>query len=135
MLALLALSAILIGWALFTGRLFSAHLPPLLFALGAAFITIRGHPIIGLAGIALAAAWFQGLRMRLAQNARKGEISVDHACQLLGVSTRDDADTVRAAHRALIAQNHPDKGGKDARAAELNQARDLLLTNLSKPKG
>jgi hypothetical protein len=127
MSALLALSAILIGWALFTRRLRSVHLPPLLFALGAGFIAIRGHPIIGLAGIALAAAWFQGMRMRLAHNVRKGEISVERACVLLGVSRRDNADTIRAAHRALIAQNHPDKGGQDTRAAELNQARDLLL--------
>lgn len=132
---MLALVAVFIGWAMYTGRLQRIYLPPLLFALGAAFIAIRGHPIIGLSGIALAAAWFQGMRMRLARKAHKSEISVDRACLLLGVSARDNADTIRAAHRALMTQNHPDKGGKDARAAELNQARDLLLTNLSKPKG
>ena len=124
---MLALAAIFIGWALYTGRLQRLYLPPLLFALGAAFIAIRGHPIIGLSGIALAAAWFQGMRMRLASNARKSEITVERACMLLGVSARDNADTIRAAHRALIAQNHPDKGGKNASAAELNRARDLLL--------
>ncbi len=124
---ILALVAILIGWALFAGHLRRVYLPPLLFALGAAFMAIRGHPIIGLSGIALAAAWFQGMRMRLASKMRKSEITVERACLLLGVSAHDNANTIRAAHRALIAQNHPDKGGKNASAAELNQARDLLL--------
>ena len=33
----------------------------------------------------------------------------------------------RAAHRRLIASVHPDKGGTEALAAQINAARDLLL--------
>jgi curved DNA-binding protein CbpA len=35
----------------------------------------------------------------------------------------------------LIAQNHPDRGGSDERASELNKARDLLLDDLARKSG
>ncbi|OJV33733.1 MULTISPECIES: J domain-containing protein [unclassified Sphingomonas] len=46
---------------------------------------------------------------------------------LLGVGPRADAEAIRAAHRRLMAEAHPDHGGSDNRARELNAARDLLL--------
>ena len=57
--------------------------------------------------------------------------AVDDARFLLGVSRFDNAERIRERYRALIAQNHPDTGGNDARAAELNKARDLLLEDLN----
>ena len=38
---------------------------------------------------------------------------------------------IRAAHRRLMRQAHPDHGGDSRRAARLNQARDLLLKSSS----
>ena len=41
------------------------------------------------------------------------------------------AAAIRAAHRRLIASVHPDKGGTEALAAQINAARDLLLADLA----
>ena len=49
------------------------------------------------------------------------------ARRLLGVDRSADASTIRAAHRRLIADAHPDRGGTAEEARALNAARDLLL--------
>ena len=49
------------------------------------------------------------------------------AADLLGVPADADRETVLAAHRRLIARNHPDTGGSAGLAARINAARDLLL--------
>jgi hypothetical protein len=54
--------------------------------------------------------------------------SLEEAAALLGVSLDASADDIRAAHRRLIAQLHPDKGGTDYLAAKINEARDLMLS-------
>ncbi len=54
-------------------------------------------------------------------------LSLDEAMAILGVSQDANADDIKAAHKRLIAQTHPDKGGTDYLAAKINDARDLLL--------
>ena len=49
------------------------------------------------------------------------------ARDLLGLAPDADRAAILAAHRRLIARNHPDSGGTEALAARLNAARDLLL--------
>ena len=49
------------------------------------------------------------------------------ACRVLGVAPDADADTVRAAHRRLVSEIHPDRGGSTERTRRVNAARDLLL--------
>lgn len=51
----------------------------------------------------------------------------DEAAKLLGVAPDADAATVHDAHRRLIAKVHPDAGGSEELAAQVNQARDVLL--------
>jgi curved DNA-binding protein CbpA len=51
----------------------------------------------------------------------------DEAAAVLGVAMDADADKVRAAHKKLITQIHPDKGGTDYLAAKINEARDVML--------
>ena len=53
------------------------------------------------------------------------------AHELLGISANADEATIRTAWRGLIATNHPDQGGSEARAAELNAARDDMLRRLA----
>ena len=56
--------------------------------------------------------------------------AVFHARKLLGVSATASAGEIRAAHRRLATLAHPDRGGTNAQAQELNAARDLLLDEL-----
>ena len=49
------------------------------------------------------------------------------AREVLGVAADADADTIRAAHRRLIAAVHPDRGGSPDLARRINAARDALL--------
>lgn len=49
------------------------------------------------------------------------------ARRLLRVDRAADEATIRAAHRRLMAEAHPDRGGSEAEARALNAARDLLL--------
>lgn len=56
-----------------------------------------------------------------------GGMSLAEAAEILGVAIDADAEAIRAAHRALMAKNHPDKGGSPWFARQLNEARDILL--------
>jgi len=127
-LAILALLAL--GWAVWKGKLQKQQLLPILLGLSGAFLASRGSLIIGVAAIGIAVLWYRGLTLRLFSfGAKRGKNSedIDDARFLLGVSRFHNAERIRERHRTLIAQNHPDTGGSDGRAAELNKARDILL--------
>ncbi|WP_329958591.1 J domain-containing protein [Sphingomonas sp. Leaf37] len=49
------------------------------------------------------------------------------ARQVLGVGASADEGEIRAAHRRLLADVHPDRGGSAERSTEINAARDLLI--------
>ncbi|MCP3736227.1 J domain-containing protein [Sphingomonas sp. RP10(2022)] len=49
------------------------------------------------------------------------------ARQVLGLRHGADEAEIRAAHRRLLADVHPDRGGSAAATTEINAARDLLL--------
>ena len=54
--------------------------------------------------------------------------------RLLGVPAGADAGAIRAAHRRLVADVHPDRGGSDEATRRANAARDLLLERLRRPQ-
>ena len=133
-LGLLVIAAL--AWAVWTKKLQSQQLPPILLGIGGAFLAARGSLLLGLGAIAIAAAWYRGMTWRLFGKSAKDNdaATLDDARFLLGVSRFDTAERIRERHRALIAQNHPDAGGSDAQAAALNKARDLLLDDLNKKR-
>ncbi|NND00546.1 MAG: DnaJ domain-containing protein [Gammaproteobacteria bacterium] len=49
------------------------------------------------------------------------------AADFLGVEINASEQEIRAAHKRLMQKIHPDRGGSDALAKQINQARDLLL--------
>jgi hypothetical protein len=61
------------------------------------------------------------------RDARKAE---KHARVLLGVSADAPRTAIIDAHRRLITQIHPDRGGSNEAVFEANAARDLLLERL-----
>ncbi|HXT09473.1 MAG TPA: J domain-containing protein [Roseiarcus sp.] len=55
-----------------------------------------------------------------------GALTRAEALAELGLSDGATAAQIHAAYLALIKQHHPDRGGSHARAARLNQAKELL---------
>ena len=49
------------------------------------------------------------------------------AYDLLGLKPGASEDEIKAAHKRLMKDFHPDKGGTDYLAAKINQAKDVLL--------
>lgn len=56
-----------------------------------------------------------------------GVMTVDEAYKVLGLTASATAKDIIDAHRKLIAKNHPDRGGSSYLAAQINQAKNLLL--------
>ena len=56
-----------------------------------------------------------------------GTMDRRQALEVLGLEEGANGDDIREAHRRLIANLHPDKGGSSYLAAQINQAKDVLL--------
>ena len=106
--------------------------------------TGRAHWITGLlAGlIAVAsritqlAAYFPILKTLFPNAANKKEkmnaqsssdMSKEMAAEILSVSVEANADEIRLAHKRLMQKLHPDRGGSEALAKQINQAKDVLM--------
>jgi hypothetical protein len=100
---------------------------------GAAFAGLRGawEPAIGLVlmgfwlGFAARVVGGPAQRPRPAPDA--GPMSQAQARSILGVGADASASEIQTAYSRLMRLAHPDKGGTDGLAAQLNAARDRLL--------
>ncbi len=131
----------LAAWLIWTGRLQRMSVKDgmvLGAALVGAVMAAKGKPVMG-APLLLGAALFffvegqkgKASRPRVKSPPAPNQDDVAKARALLGVAPDADAAEIRAAHRKLIASVHPDRGGTEALAAQLNAARDLLLARLA----
>lgn len=62
-----------------------------------------------------------------ARQSNSGTMSHDEALAVLGLKAGATNDDIRNAHRRLMKDFHPDRGGSDYLAAKINQAKDILL--------
>lgn len=133
LLAVLALGVVF--WAIATGKVRrAASRETAALAMGVAGMAVLGSGKL-VAGVALmvasAALWPWRKRPAASGGVNTGGVNVDEARALLGVPADADAETIRAAHRRLIAQTHPDRGGTEELARRINLARDAALSAIS----
>ena len=113
----------LVAWLALTAVLLAAKLWPLAFMV-----------LVAAGSVSAIEAW----RMRAGRGDLEGEapqgasppaprMSEDEALCVLGLDPGPAPAEIRAAHRKLISQLHPDKGGTDYLAAKINEARDYLM--------
>jgi len=57
----------------------------------------------------------------------KQAMTADEAYRVLGLAPGASDEDIKAAYRRLMGQMHPDHGGSDYLAAQINQAKDVLL--------
>lgn len=60
--------------------------------------------------------------------ATHSEMTKQDAADLLGVEVTANKEEIRLAHKKLMQKIHPDRGGSDALAKQINQAKDILLS-------
>ncbi len=112
-------------------RLLSAALAIAAFA-GAAFVGLRGEwgrgIVLAVLGLWLASTTrMTGPAQPAAKPPPGREMSLAEARSILGVGEAATAEEIQAAYSRLMRLAHPDKGGTDGLAAQLNAARDRLL--------
>lgn len=126
------------GWLLWTGRLQRMTAKDgmaLGIAIVGAVMAAKGKPLLGALPLIASTAFFfwrstSGKPGRKPSGKKATAIEpgdVVHARALLGLPADSDEQMIRNAHRRLIASVHPDRGGTEALAAQINAARDLLL--------
>lgn len=57
-------------------------------------------------------------------------MSTEHALKVFGLLSVTTKEEITQRHRELIQKNHPDRGGSDFLAAQINEAKDVLLSSL-----
>jgi hypothetical protein len=62
-----------------------------------------------------------------ASRANPGKMTVAQAREVLGVKADASKEEIIKAHKRMMQKVHPDRGGSDFLAAQINQAKDTLL--------
>ncbi|HKY94029.1 MAG TPA: DnaJ domain-containing protein, partial [Kiloniellales bacterium] len=97
-------------------------------------LALRGELTGDAQSLALLEAWLDRRHadwrnLQAAGEGRGGRLPMtrEQAYAVLGLAPGASAEEIKQAHRRLMQKLHPDHGGSDWLAAELNEAKDLLL--------
>ncbi|MCP4789538.1 MAG: hypothetical protein GY881_04800 [Gammaproteobacteria bacterium] len=91
-------------------------------------LVVYGRPVLQAFGL-----WRQLQAMQKDKpttQATSGPMDVATARQILELAAGANKADILAAHKSMMAKNHPDKGGSTYLASQINQAKDLLLAEL-----
>ena len=61
------------------------------------------------------------------QSPSQTAMSPKQACEILGIDPDASKEEITMAHKRMMQKVHPDRGGSDYLAAQINQAKDTLL--------
>lgn len=62
----------------------------------------------------------------------EGKMTLKQAMEILGFETVESVEQITKRHRELMQKNHPDRGGSDYLAAQINQAKEILIDHVKK---
>lgn len=127
---LLLLAAAGLAWWQWGRRLSRPQLIAAASALAGLFLLARGGWAIAIP-LFLPGIWLLVQQQGPATGPRPSMDGAE-ARRVLGVAADADPETIRAAHRRLVAKVHPDQGGSEDLASRVNAARDILLAELQK---
>lgn len=68
-----------------------------------------------------------GAKQQTGSDVQNGPMTREQAALILGVSVDADVKEIKQSYKQLMMKLHPDKGGSDFLAAQLNDAKDTLL--------
>ncbi len=123
-----------LGWLVLTGKLkrpSARQIAAMVLSVVGGAIAARGRPLIGGGMAAAGLAWLSlSSTPKAASAAPPVDTTTRESLDLLGLDAGADRAAVIAAHRRLIARTHPDSGGTEALARQINAARDHLLRTL-----
>ena len=113
-------------WRLLTGAMALACFT------AAVWVSVRGGwgsgIVLTVVGLGLAASARKGASPSPASKTGRDRMSLDEARRILGVGADATPQDIKAAYTRLMRAVHPDKGGTAGLAAQLNAARDRLLS-------
>ena len=66
------------------------------------------------------------------KNYTGGKMTVKQAKEIFGLDEVNSVEQVTKRHKELMQKNHPDRGGSDFLAAQINHAKEVLIEHIKK---